>query len=249
MAKDDSDTTQDTPSVDAGQDGANPASAETAPLMPASSPRGERAHDAAAPLPEIDGYEILEELPAGGQGRLFKARELTPAGRVVVLKFPRGGALSSQRAVALFENEVRKAAGLSHPNIARVYSSGLHRDLPFYSMEYVSGVDLAAFAERAHLGQRQVLRLIRAVCLGVQHAHQRGVIHRDLKPANVLHQGIRAVHHRCGQPGASRRQARSGVWRDPVRHQSRATHRGGRPPQSAGRQRALTPAAQLGEGG
>jgi serine/threonine protein kinase len=30
-----------------------------------------------------------------------------------------------------------------------------------------------------------------AVCHGVQHAHQRGVIHRDLKPANILvdHEG------------------------------------------------------------
>ena len=159
---------------------------EPAPLMDASTVAMGRMTDENAPFPQIDGYEIIEAMQAGGQGKLYKARELTPAGREVVLKFPRAGVLSSDRAVALFENEVQKAASLDHPNIARIYSSGLYDRMPFYSMEFIDGLDLGEHVKEANLGQREILELVRTICLAVQHAHQRQIVHRDLKPANIM---------------------------------------------------------------
>ena len=156
------------------------------PLMDASTVAMGPASDENAPFPKIDGYEIVEAMQAGGQGKLYRARELTPAGREVVLKFPRAGVLSSDRAVALFENEVQKAASLDHPNIARIYSSGLYDRMPFYSMEFIDGVDLGKHVKEANLGQREILELVRTICLAVQHAHQRQIVHRDLKPANIM---------------------------------------------------------------
>ena len=159
---------------------------ESATLMDASTVAMGPATDENAPFPQIDGYEIVAAMQAGGQGKLYKARELTPAGREVVLKFPRAGVLSSDRAVALFENEVQKAASLDHPNIARIYSSGLYDRMPFYSMEFIDGVDLGEHVTEANLGQREILELVRTICLAVQHAHQRQIVHRDLKPANIM---------------------------------------------------------------
>ena len=159
---------------------------EAARLMDASTVDMGRTTDENALFPQIDGYEIIEAMQAGGQGKLYKARELTPAGREVVLKFPRAGVLSSDRAVALFENEVKKAASLDHPNIARIYSSGLYDRMPFYSMEFIDGVDLGEHVREANLGQREILELVRTICLAVQHAHQRQIVHRDLKPANIM---------------------------------------------------------------
>ena len=161
-------------------------SGEAGPLMDASTVAMGRMTDEDAPFPQIDGYEIIEAMPAGGQGKLYRARELTPARREVVLKFPRAGVLSSDRAVALFENEVQKAASLDHPNIARIYSSGLYDRMPFYSMEFIDGVDLGEYIREANLTQREILELVRTISLAVQHAHQRQIIHRDLKPANIM---------------------------------------------------------------
>ena len=159
---------------------------KAAPLMDASTVAMGPATDENTPFPRIDGYEITEAMQAGGQGKLYKARELTPAGREVVLKFPRAGILSSDRAVALFENEVKKAASLDHPNIARIYSSGLYDRMPFYSMEFIDGVELGEYVREANLGQREILELVRTICQAVQHAHQRQIVHRDLKPANIM---------------------------------------------------------------
>ena len=159
---------------------------EPVPLMDASTVAMGRAVDENAPFPQIDGYEITEAMQAGGQGKLCKARELTPAGREVVLKFPRAGVLSSDRAITLFENDVQKAASLDHPNIVRIYSSGLYDRMPFYSMEFIDGVDLDEYVKEANLDQRERLELVRTICLAVQHAHQRQIVHRDLKPANIM---------------------------------------------------------------
>ena len=140
----------------------------------------------AAPLPDIDGFRVIANIRKGGQGLILKAVELAATGRTVAMKFPRAGAFTSDRGRALFENEVEKTARLEHPNIARVYRSGQHNGVPFYSMEWIDGVELHHFVRNTRLTQRELLGLMMAVCRAVQHAHQRGIVHRDLKPANVM---------------------------------------------------------------
>ena len=138
-----------------------------------------------APAPEIEGYRITDRLGCGGMGIVWRAEQLS-AGREVALKVMSRGAFASKKARTRFEREVELTAGLQHPNIARLYDSGVHRGVYYYAMELVDGVDLDQYVSDQNLSQRQVLGLMRDVCQAVQHAHQRGVIHRDLKPSNVL---------------------------------------------------------------
>jgi len=136
------------------------------------------------PLPDIYGYEITGRLGEGGMGTVWRAVQQSTR-REVALKILAGG-LGSQRAHTRFEREVELTARLEHPNIARVYDSGIHHGAYYYAMELIDGADLAAYVAERKLAQRQVLELMHTVCLAVQHAHQRGVIHRDLKPSNIL---------------------------------------------------------------
>ncbi len=140
---------------------------------------------ASVPPPQIPGYEILGEVGAAGQGRVWRARQLSTR-REVALKVPRVDLLRSRKALTRFEREVELAARLSHPNIARIYDSGIHQGLYYYAMELIDGIWLDAYVKKHELSEHEVLRLMQLICDAIQHAHQHGVIHRDVKPSNVL---------------------------------------------------------------
>ena len=137
------------------------------------------------PFPSIEGYEITARLGAGGMGTVWLATQLGTQ-RQVALKLLTAGAFGSAKSQARFEREVELAAGLEHPNIARVYESSLRRGTYAYAMEYIDGVHLDRYVRDNNLTPRQILRLIQTIARAVQQAHQRGVIHRDIKPSNVL---------------------------------------------------------------
>ena len=136
-------------------------------------------------MPQLPDYEVTARLGEGGMGVVWRATQLSTR-RTVALKLLAPSAFGSRRARSRFEREVELAARLEHPNIARVYDSGIHRGIHYYAMELVEGVHLDAYVASRGLDQRAILALMRIVCLAVQHAHQRGVIHRDLKPSNIL---------------------------------------------------------------
>jgi hypothetical protein len=141
--------------------------------------------DQPVPPPQIEGYEILNEVAAAGQGRVWRARQLSTR-RVVALKVPRGDLLRSRAALTRFEREVELTARLSHLNIARIYDSGIHQGLYYYAMELIDGVWLDTYVREHSLSQPEILGLMRTICDAIQHAHQNGVLHRDLKPSNIL---------------------------------------------------------------
>ena len=150
-----------------------------------SRPSASQGQDISVAPPKIKGYEITGELGAAGQGRVWRAVQLSTH-REVALKLPRANLLGSRKALVRFEREVELAARLSHPNIARIYDSGLCEGLYYYAMELIEGVPLTQYTKQHKLSIRQILELMRSVCAAVQHAHQKGVIHRDLKPSNIL---------------------------------------------------------------
>src|SRR5204862_5802454 len=96
-------------------------------------------------------------------------------------------ATSNRPLLERFHNEVRIARQVSHPNVCRVYDIGEAEGLPFISMEYIDGEDLAALLQRiGRLPSDKALEIARKLCAGLAAAHEKGVLHRDLKPANVM---------------------------------------------------------------
>jgi len=131
-------------------------------------------------------YRILALLGRGGMGEVYRAMDLT-LGQSVALKFLPEEATRNQRLLERFHGEVRVARLVSHPNVCRVYDIGEIEGMPFISMEYVDGEDLASLLMRiGRLPADKAVDTARRLCAGLAAAHDRGVIHRDLKPQNIM---------------------------------------------------------------
>ncbi|HEY7481129.1 MAG TPA: serine/threonine-protein kinase [Gemmatimonadales bacterium] len=134
----------------------------------------------------IGHYRIVRLLGQGGMGLVYEAEQLEPLQRTVALKLIRHG-MDSDEVLARFESERQALAVMDHPNIARALDAGTTEDgLPYFVMELVPGVPVTEYCDTHQFDVRRRLELFIAVCKGVQHAHQKGVIHRDLKPSNIL---------------------------------------------------------------
>ncbi len=137
------------------------------------------------PPAELPGYEMMGKIGSGAMGCVWKARELA-TNREVAVKFLEPARLCSATAKRRFEREVRLAAQLEHPHIARVYGTGIQDGQYYYVMELVHGGTLDRYIRTNKLSQRETLQLIKRICMAVDYAHSCGVIHRDLKPSNIL---------------------------------------------------------------
>jgi response regulator RpfG family c-di-GMP phosphodiesterase/serine/threonine protein kinase len=141
----------------------------------------------------LGNYRIVDWLGAGGMGVVFKAEHVhmkRPVAVKVVLTENEGNNVFLER----FTSEMQVLAGLNHPNIVLAFDAG-EVDVPghkghvlrYLVMEYVSGRDLEVYVEeRGPLPIPLACELVRQTALGLQHAHERGLVHRDIKPSNLL---------------------------------------------------------------
>jgi serine/threonine protein kinase/tetratricopeptide (TPR) repeat protein len=156
-------------------------------------------HFAPSKAPRLDGFDDLREIGRGGQAAVYSGIQRSTRRRTAI-KVLLDGAFSSEAKRRRFEREIELVAGLRHPNILRVYDSGVSQDgHPYCVMEYIEGIPLdehvgnvkKSKSQKAEPSKRrsaiteEIPRLFVEICDAVNHAHQRGVIHRDLKPSNI----------------------------------------------------------------
>jgi WD40 repeat protein len=139
------------------------------------------------PPPErmVGRYEIIGELGRGAMGVVYRARQ-AGLNRIVALKMVLSGDYAGPDDLVRFRSEAEAVARLQHPHIVQIYEVGEQDNLPYFSLEYVSGGNLAKKLSGFPLPAREAAKLTETLARAVHYAHQRGVIHRDLKPANVL---------------------------------------------------------------
>jgi len=108
-------------------------------------------------------------------------------GRMVALKTIQLRFANDPALVERFLREVRASAKLNHANVVTVYDAEQTADTLFLVMEYLEGQDLRDLVRRSGpLDVATACSLLRQALLGVQHAHERGVVHRDIKPNNLF---------------------------------------------------------------
>ncbi len=131
-------------------------------------------------------YLLLERLGNEGSGAVCKALHLVMDREVAVRLIPLPGKRFAEQR-ARFQKDVQLAAQLRHPNLVTVFDVVEIPGMCVLLMEYVAGVDLSGkVAQVERLPVVEACSLIRQAALGLQAAHEQGLVHGDLQPARLL---------------------------------------------------------------
>lgn len=134
----------------------------------------------------LDQYKILDGIRQDRVGMVFKAED-TASKRLVSLKVLPTDRAGDPTILEAFMREVRTAAKVNHPTVARVLDVGYWQGTHFVASEYVRGATLDKIVtEKGPLAPHVAAQLVAQVAVGLMHAHSCGLIHRDLKPGNIM---------------------------------------------------------------
>jgi WD40 repeat protein len=138
-------------------------------------------------------YCILAQVGKGGFGAVYKAADTKLGDRVVALKEMSQSGLSTQEAAEATGNFKREAlllAGLTQPNLPRIYDHFFDAGHWYLVMDFIEGETLEETLDKAggKLPMEKVLAIGMQLCnvLNYLHTRQPPVIFRDLKPANIM---------------------------------------------------------------
>ncbi|MCK6547498.1 protein kinase [Myxococcota bacterium] len=136
----------------------------------------------------IGRYRLVRRVGAGGMGIVYEAVD-TNNGERVALKVLLPHAAEEAEGLLRFKREFRALARLRHPNIVRVFDSGLEDDVPYIAMEFLDGRDIRGHLRTFPEGparDREMRRCLRQIFGALAYIHARRIVHRDLKPENIL---------------------------------------------------------------
>ncbi len=155
-----------------------PPRANSASGPPAGSPPSELANHT--------DYEIVRELGVGGMGVVYLAYNRLMA-RHEVLKVIGQHIVEQPGVLDRFLREIRTVARLRHPNVVSAYSAFRCGTSLVFAMEYVEGLDLRRMVKaKGPMPIGHACYSVHQAALGLQHAHEEGMVHRDIKPANLM---------------------------------------------------------------
>jgi tRNA A-37 threonylcarbamoyl transferase component Bud32 len=146
------------------------------------------------PAGSVDGliagrYRLDSCIAVGGMGEVWRGED-TVLGRPVAVKCLKPEYVDDAEFRERFRGEARHAAALSHPGIASVYDYGEQVEpetAAWLVMELVEGEPLSALlAREGRLSADRTLDIVGQAALGLEAAHEIGVVHRDVKPGNLL---------------------------------------------------------------
>jgi eukaryotic-like serine/threonine-protein kinase len=133
---------------------------------------------------EVPGYKTERFLGAGAYGEVWVGLDRN-TGRRVAIKF-----FAHRHGVdwSLLSREVEKLVFLSADRyVVQLMEVGWDSEPPYYVMEYIESGSLEdLLRDTGPLPLSDAVEMFREICVGLSHAHGKGVLHCDLKPANIL---------------------------------------------------------------
>ena len=137
------------------------------------------------PGTKLGAFEINGLLGKGGMGEVYRATDSKLGRQVAIKVLPESFARDPER-LARFEREARVLATLDHPNIGALYDFQQSGEIRYLVMQLVEGETLADRIDSGPIPLEEILLIFSQIALGLEAAHEKGVIHRDLKPANIV---------------------------------------------------------------
>src|SRR4029077_15923829 len=134
---------------------------------------------------QIQQYQLLEKLGAGGMGEIYKALD-TRLNRTVAIKVLPSAKSGDPERRRRFLQAAQAASGLNHPSIITIHDVISEGDTEFMVMEYVAGKTLNDLIPKGGLPVPKRLNDALQMPAQLATAHSAGIVHRNLKPANVM---------------------------------------------------------------
>jgi serine/threonine-protein kinase len=146
-------------------------------------------------------YRVIRRLEAGGMAEVYlgEASSLEGFKKRVAIKRVLPHLAQNESFIAMFLDEARLSARLSHANIVSVFDISARDNTYFLIMEFVDGANLKRILESLHRrGQRfplsEALYVCAEACRGLAYAHDLrdengraiGIVHRDISPPNIM---------------------------------------------------------------
>lgn len=146
-------------------------------------------------------YLILDHLVDGGMAKIYRARFLgEKADKIVAIKMVQPAFNNDKNFQEMFDNELKLAFALHHPNICQTYDYGKYKGTWYTAMEYIDGKNLKQFLDRLKKRNESfpihlVTYIVSQVCQGLYYAHtftekltgeHYNIIHRDISPHNIM---------------------------------------------------------------
>ena len=134
-------------------------------------------------------YKLDEVLGRGGFGLTFRAHQ-TYLDQVVVVKTLNESYWDAPNISDLqrqFQDEARRLALCSHPNVVRVSDFFLEDGLPYMVMDYIPGRSLFDIVIPDNpLSEADAVAYTQQIGRALQAVHAKGLLHRDVKPQNIM---------------------------------------------------------------